>query len=207
MTVIDLIKDAIPITDVLERYTNAKVKPGRKRLQLRCPFHNDHNPSFTVYCDTNTFRCWSGCNDGKPGDVIDIVRLACNVDTKQAIKILSADYGLTNPTGKQAAEWRKKRAERQRLATLYNGFTSEIDRNIDRLKKLEKLIQAKVTSIKTLKDMEQVGDLYHLLPQIDYWLDCLVDNDPVTQFEALKEIKDFFQDTKTKAGETVEQKH
>ncbi|HZG72785.1 MAG TPA: CHC2 zinc finger domain-containing protein, partial [Chondromyces sp.] len=94
------IKSTISLIDALERYTGEifyNIRTNRSRFNIRCPFHNDRNPSFTVYMDTNTFRCWSGCNEGKPGDVIDFVRLFQNVDTKEAIKLLIDDYGLKNP--------------------------------------------------------------------------------------------------------------
>ena len=42
-----------------------------KQTQVRCPFHDDHNPSATL--DTNTLRCWSRCN--KTYHLIDFVSL------------------------------------------------------------------------------------------------------------------------------------
>src|SRR4051812_46825235 len=113
MSVIDQIKNTIPIIDVLELYAGINfphVRTNREKFNIRCPFHNDRNPSFTVYTDTNTFRCWSRCNEGKPGDVINIVELSRNVDTKEAIKILITDYGLKKSNSEQAREWQKKRA-------------------------------------------------------------------------------------------------
>lgn len=111
MSAIYLIKNSIPILDVLDRYTVSVLKntrTSRSRFNIRCPFHNDQNPSLTVYQDTNTFRCGSGCNNSKPGDVIDIVKLSQNINTKEAIKILIADYGLDNLNSEQAKEWLKK---------------------------------------------------------------------------------------------------
>ncbi|ARI78810.1 CHC2 zinc finger domain-containing protein [Halobacillus mangrovi] len=60
MSIIDHILDTVSITDALERYENVSFvnpKSQRKRFNIRCPYHNDRNPSFTVYTETNTFRC------------------------------------------------------------------------------------------------------------------------------------------------------
>ncbi|MBV7509489.1 hypothetical protein KW850_30485 [Bacillus sp. sid0103] len=118
MSSIDLIKDNISILDVLDRYTDVSYSTSRtkrNRFNIRCPFHKDRNPSFTVYTETNTFRCWSGCNDGKSGDVIDIVRLSRNVNTNEAIKILIADYGLEHPDSVHALELKKNRVRRKKI--------------------------------------------------------------------------------------------
>ncbi|WP_418056044.1 CHC2 zinc finger domain-containing protein [Priestia megaterium] len=51
-------KMTILITDVLDRYAGVTItgaKTTRKSFNINCPYHNDRNPSLTVYTDTNTF--------------------------------------------------------------------------------------------------------------------------------------------------------
>lgn len=194
MGVIDQIKETIPIVDVLERYAGAnftKDRTSKKKFNIHCPYHNDSSPSFTVYTATNTFRCWSGCNDGKPGDAVDIVKLSQNISTKDAIKVLVKDYGLGNPQSDQAKEWQQKRANRERLAAEKKELDREVNVKIDELRQLEKTMKQTLSEIKTVEDLETVGDLYHVVAQVDYWLDCLVE--PNLQRNTLKELTCFFE--------------
>lgn len=64
---IELIKASVPITEALEHYTNAdlsRINTTRERFNIRCPFHDDRQPSFTIYTDTNRWKCWAGCGQG-----------------------------------------------------------------------------------------------------------------------------------------------
>jgi len=54
----------VNLVDIVRSYGIALKKVGRV-YQGICPFHDDSNPSFTVYPDTNTFHCF-GC--GMTGD-------------------------------------------------------------------------------------------------------------------------------------------
>lgn len=191
MSAIDLIKNTIPIIDVLERYAGVNLigaKSGRKSFNIRCPYHNDKTPSFTVYTDTNTFKCWAGCNDGKSGDVIDIVKLSTNLDTKQAIKILISDFGLKNPSSEQAKEWKKIRASREQSAAILKGLDKKVNDSISALKNIEIALMKSLSTIQTVEDMDRLGELYHVLAQVGYWLDSLIENDPVVQVQTLDVI-------------------
>lgn len=202
MGAIDLIKYHVPIKEALVRYAGInflRTRTSRTRLNVNCPYHHDKSPSFTIYTDTNTFRCWSGCNDGKPGDVIDVVKLSYNIDTKEAIKVLMIDFGLDGNNTEAFKEWRKKRAEHQRLKILIADLNEKIIKSMDILKRLEKLIQVQLNTIKTVDDLERVGGLYHLVPQIDYWLDCLIDDNPIIQFETLADVEKFIKEMSIKA--------
>jgi hypothetical protein len=203
MSVIDQIKNTIPIIDVLELYAGINfsyVRTNREKINIRCPFHNDRNPSFTAYTDTNTFRCWSGCNEGKPGDVINIVELSRNVDTKEAIKILITDYGLKKSNSEQAREWQKKRAYRERSVALKKEVRKKTFEAMDTLKVIERTARNILATIRNEKDLDRVGELYHVLIQIDYWFECLIDDrNTEGQIQALEEVSHFLQ--KMKEGE------
>lgn len=190
-----MIKNTILITDVLDRYAGVTItgaKPTRKSFNISCPYHNDRNPSFTVYTETNTFFCWSGCCNGRSGDVIDVVKLSRKVDTKEAIKILIDDYELKRQGNKQAKEWQKKRANRRQTAALQKQLNQKLIASIDTLKRIESKAKLGLSSIKTIEDMEQTGELYHVITLVNYWLDCLTENDPVLQFQTLQEVERFF---------------
>jgi DNA primase len=81
----------IPLLEVLERYGIEAYDNGGKSIVAKCPFHADANPSFIIYVDTNTFKCW-GCNER--GDTIDFVKLMEGVSFTQACRLLKEDlYG------------------------------------------------------------------------------------------------------------------
>jgi DNA primase len=194
MSGIDLIKNSLNIMDVLERYAGVnflKVKTSRQRFQIPCPYHMDKNPSFTVYADTNTFRCWSGCNDGKSGDVIDIVKLSQNIDTNEAVKTLISDYGLEKPDSVQAKKWQTKRAAQEQAAALQKRLYKKMIDSIDLLKKVEKASQDVLSIIKTTDDLERVGNLYHITTQVNYWMECFLEDNPIIKFQTLEEVNCF----------------
>lgn len=203
VSVIDLIKNTISIVDALEQYTGVIINnnnTNRKQFNIRCPFHNDRNPSFTVYTHTNSFRCWAGCNDGKSGDVINLVKLATGEDTKGAIRILISDFGLTKPNSEQAKDWRKKKVIREQSNAILEGLDAKTIDIMSVLKFIEKEIMATLSTIKTVKDLNRIGDLYHVLVQVEYWLDCLVESDPVIRMQTLEEVTHFLSKLSMKAG-------
>ena len=67
MTVVDEIKARLDIVDIVSDTVNLK-KSGRSYTGF-CPFHtNTKTPSFVVFPDTQTWRCFGACADG--GDVV-----------------------------------------------------------------------------------------------------------------------------------------
>ncbi|WP_020375105.1 CHC2 zinc finger domain-containing protein [Sulfobacillus thermosulfidooxidans] len=61
----------------------------------RCPFHDDHHPSFDVSPAHHVWRCWS-CGVG--GDAVDWVRLTENCSTNEALQRLTADFSPKSET-------------------------------------------------------------------------------------------------------------
>jgi len=74
-------------TDLVELVasTIALIPNGRDFKGL-CPFHDDHNPSFNVYPDRQTYRCWV-CDQG--GDCFTWVQEIEKVSFPEAVKILA----------------------------------------------------------------------------------------------------------------------
>lgn len=95
-----------------------------ERNKARCPFpnHNDENPSFLVYPNTQSFHCF-GCQRG--GSAIDYVMYRENVTAGEAIRILCdwANIPMPDWTEEQQAEWERKKAEKDRICRiLYAAF-------------------------------------------------------------------------------------
>ena len=74
---------AIPIADLMPSEPKMKAP---NRLFYACPLHNEVNPSFVVYLDSNTYYCF-GC--GKGGDVINLYQELNETDFKTAVRELS----------------------------------------------------------------------------------------------------------------------
>ena len=72
------IKSHLSILTVLGHY---HLQPNKNSL-IKCPFHDDKDPSLKIYTNTNTFNCF-GCS--KAGDVIEFIQLKENCSKHEAI--------------------------------------------------------------------------------------------------------------------------
>ena len=75
------------IVSLLEGYGFNLIRSGNGRFKMLCPFHNEKTPSFTIFADTNRYKCF-GCQEG--GDCLDFVAKHENIGTIEAAKKLSA---------------------------------------------------------------------------------------------------------------------
>jgi DNA primase len=89
MSVIEEIKDRLPIEDLVSQYVQLK-KVGRS-LKGLCPFHSEKTPSFIVSPERGIAYCF-GCNKG--GDVFKFMQEIEGVDFGDALKILAERTGV-----------------------------------------------------------------------------------------------------------------
>jgi len=75
----------IPILDVFSSLYDGYIKKSGKNYSCLCPFHQEKNPSFYIFPETNTFYCF-GC--GEKGDVIDLVKKMKKVNFPKAVEFL-----------------------------------------------------------------------------------------------------------------------
>ena len=68
--------------------------PKGRDFKGLCPFHDDHNPSFTVNPERQTYRCWS-C--GKMGDCFSFIIENDNIGFREALEFLAKRAGLEMP--------------------------------------------------------------------------------------------------------------
>lgn len=88
------LKSLVRLEEVAAR--RVPLRPGGSTLLGRCPFHEDRNPSFTVYTGTQTFHCF-GC--GAHGDVIEFLMRSERLTFQEALRALRE---LTNQDGQAA---------------------------------------------------------------------------------------------------------
>ena len=108
MNVFEAVKTSINTKEAAERYG---VEVNRQGKAL-CPFHNDRNPSLSVYDDH--YHCFA-C--GEHGDVIDLTAKLFGLKLYEAAQKLAYDFGITRdkPPDKATQEKLNKKSEAQRL--------------------------------------------------------------------------------------------
>lgn len=70
----EVAKQELLISDIATRRYGLRLKQQGNRHILKCPFHEDRNPSCVIFDETNTFYCSSN-NCGEKGDLITFIRL------------------------------------------------------------------------------------------------------------------------------------
>jgi DNA primase len=68
--------------------------PNGRVFKGLCPFHDDHNPSFTVNPERQTYKCWS-CQEG--GDCFSFVMKHDSLNFRETLEMLAKRAGLEMP--------------------------------------------------------------------------------------------------------------
>ena len=90
MTVVDEIKSRLDILDVVSQYTQLQ-RSGRSYKAL-CPFHTEKTPSFFVFPERQSWRCFGACATG--GDIFGFLMRVENLDFGEALKRLAQKGGV-----------------------------------------------------------------------------------------------------------------
>ena len=91
MTAADDIKARLDIVDVVADRVPDLKRTGRN-YHARCPFHQERTPSFVVFPDRQTWRCFGACATG--GDVFSFVMKAEGLDFSAALRLLADRAGV-----------------------------------------------------------------------------------------------------------------
>ncbi len=89
MSIIESIKAKIDVAEEIGLVV-ALQKSG-KALKGLCPFHNERTPSFYVFAETQTWRCF-GCNEG--GDIFSFVQKQQSLDFRETLHYLAEKAGI-----------------------------------------------------------------------------------------------------------------
>ena len=65
-------------------------------FKANCPFHQEKTPSFHVFPDRQSWRCFGSCNTG--GDVIAFIKKLDHLSHGDAVRSLAVEYGLAPHT-------------------------------------------------------------------------------------------------------------
>ena len=91
MTQIDDVKSRLDIVELISSYVN--LQRSGSSLKANCPFHQERTPSFYVFPDRQSWRCFGACAEG--GDSFSFVMKADRVDFREALQRLAARVGIT----------------------------------------------------------------------------------------------------------------
>ena len=113
MTVVDDIKSRLDILEVVSRHV-ALQRSGRS-YKANCPFHEERTPSFFVFPDRQSWRCFGGCASG--GDVFSFVMRAENLEFGEVLRRLAQQTGVALPR-------REHRDEQQNVSQINEAARS-----------------------------------------------------------------------------------
>ncbi|MBQ6518020.1 MAG: DNA primase [Anaerolineaceae bacterium] len=124
MSVVEDIKSQVDIVDLVSE--NVKLRRTGKNYIGFCPFHeNTHTPSFVVFPDSGTWRCFGQCSEG--GDAFSYVMKRDGCDFQTALELLAKKAGveLTPYTRDD-----KPHEEKKRLYDLMNEAVEYFHNNL-----------------------------------------------------------------------------
>jgi len=93
MNVTDEIKARIDAVEFISRYVPLQ-RAGRS-YKARCPFHEERTPSFVVFPESGTWRCFGACSTG--GDLFSFLMQKENMDFREALQTLAQEAGVQLP--------------------------------------------------------------------------------------------------------------
>ena len=92
MVLADDIKARLDIVDVVSQYVPDLKHSGRNWV-ARCPFHQERTPSFVVFPERQSWRCFGACATG--GDLFTFVMKMENMDFAVALRLMAQRAGVT----------------------------------------------------------------------------------------------------------------
>jgi DNA primase len=113
MSQIDEIKSRLDIINLISDTVTLR-KTGKNYIGF-CPFHsNTKTPSFVVFPETQTWRCFGACSEG--GDIFGFVMKREGYDFKEALEMLAQKAGVQLQAASPQTEEQDK--QRQKLFEL-----------------------------------------------------------------------------------------
>ncbi|MEO6397662.1 MAG: DNA primase [Tepidiformaceae bacterium] len=106
MDAVEEIKSKLDLVEYIGRVTKLH-KSGRSFKGL-CPFHTERTPSFHVFPERATWRCFGTCGEG--GDLFTFVQKRDSLDFRDTLRVLAAEAGV-----QVSSEGAEKRSHREKL--------------------------------------------------------------------------------------------
>jgi DNA primase len=190
-SLVEEIKKRFSIQDALPQYGGLKLTNNRRfngnSYSIKCPFHQDRSPSFSIWPKTNTWKCWAGCGGG---DVINLVSKFLSISNKEAIQFLQKELGLVNIWS--SIEISKLKEDRQIL----QGLEETKKQIILQLIRCRNVFSKAMTQVRSFEDLDRLVEVYHFMPLIEMYLEELNSGNFNTQIAAVKYLMPIFLEVK-----------
>ncbi len=172
-------KQRINIVDLFEA-AGCLLKKSGKNFVCICPLpgHVEKTPSNFVFPDRGRFQCF-GC--GAHGDAIDFVQKLHGLSFPDALRFLGIDQGRMTPKVQSDIHRRRQRQE------LLQRFRQWENQKADELGLLIRTTRRLLATIKTMQDLERLGDLFHGIDGLEHDFEILCTSDKETIFNYFKE--------------------
>ena len=108
--IIDTIRERTDIVKVIG--SQVQLRKSGTRYVGCCPFHNERTPSFYVFPQTGTFKCF-GCDEG--GDVFHFLQKSNGISFHEAAKSLAGQCGVVIEEEQESIEAQQKRMHKEAL--------------------------------------------------------------------------------------------
>ena len=112
MDAVEEIKRKLELVEYIGRSTHLQ-KAGRNFRGL-CPFHTEKTPSFYVFPDRGSWRCFGQCGEG--GDLFSFVQKRDSLEFRSALNVLAAEAGV-----ELSAENAQRRSHADRLGAIMSA--------------------------------------------------------------------------------------
>jgi DNA primase len=119
---VEEVKRKLDLVEYIGRTTKLQ-KAGRSFRGL-CPFHTEKTPSFHVFPDRASWRCFGSCGEG--GDLFSFVQKRDNADFRTALRTLAAEAGV-----QLSAESAQRRSQHDRLAAVVSAAVDYYQKRLD----------------------------------------------------------------------------
>ena len=158
---VEAINSSIKAAEVIERYT------GQRPINnaYLCPFHRDKRPSLTA--KGKMWQCWA-C--GAKGDTIRFVTAYFSIRFQDAVKKISADFGVNIPTLTGSTEPESYEALGDRIVREANRRNREQLREAldQRIKELNEVHRTRMRSGAPDEELAEIAEeLDWLISEVD----------------------------------------
>ena len=111
MTAVEDVKSRGAIVVLVSSYVQL-TKSG-KNFKANCPFHQEKTPSFFVFPERGTWRCFGACASG--GDIFSFLQKIDNTSFSDALRKLAKETGVSLGYRSDQSD----EAEKQKVETLH----------------------------------------------------------------------------------------
>lgn len=187
-SLVEEIKNRLSVEDVLVEHgviiSSKRRHHNHKAHNIKCPFHDDRSPSFTVWPQTNTWKCWAGCGSG---DVINLVSKLRGISNHAAILQLKSELKITN------AEVETDYSQDLNDRMIIRGFMETKEKITSQLIHFRRLIHEAMKQVNTLKERDELAETgaYDYKSLITHYLEDLESENLSTQVATVKYLKPF----------------